>query len=54
MKKLQYKKQEDDFGETYTTSSHQPDKNKVTAITKMPVPTNKKQVKSFIRMINYF
>ena len=26
------------FGDTYTTSSHKPDKNKVTAITKMPVP----------------
>ena len=32
------------FGETYTTSSHKPDKNKVTAITKMPDSTNKKQV----------
>ena len=30
-----------------------PDKNKVTAITKMPAPTNKKQVQSFIGMINY-
>ena len=42
------------FGETYTTSSHKPDKNKVMAITKMPAPTNKKQVQSFIGMINYF
>ena len=30
-----------------------PDKNKATAITKMPAPTNKKQVQSFIGMINY-
>ena len=37
--KLQYKKQEVDFfGETYTTSGGMPDKNKVTAITKIPAP----------------
>ena len=41
------------FGETYTASSCQPDKKKVTAITKMPVPTNKNKVQSFIEMINY-
>ena len=41
------------FGETYTTSGHKPDKNKVTTITKMPTPTNKKQVQSFTGMINY-
>ena len=52
--KLQCKKQEVDFfSEMYTTSDCQPDKNKVTAITKMPAPTNKKQVQSFIGMINY-
>ena len=40
--KLQYKREEVDFlGETYTTSGCKPDKNKVTAITKMPAPTNK-------------
>ena len=43
----------DFFGEMYTTSSHKPDKNKATAITKMHGPTNKKQVQSFIGMINY-
>ena len=43
----------DFFGETYTTSGCKPDKKKVTAITKMPVPTSKKQVQPFIRMINY-
>ena len=38
--KLQYKeKQVDFFGEIYATSGHKPDKNKVTAISKMPVPT---------------
>ena len=53
-KRLQYKKQEVDFfSETYTTSCCKPDKNKVTAITKMPAPTNKKEVQSFIGMINY-
>ena len=52
--KLQYKKQEVDFfGETYTTRSHKPDKNKITAIIKMLAPMNKKQVQSFIGMINY-
>ena len=43
----------DFFGGTYTTSGHKPDKNKVIAITKLPAPTNKKQVQSFIGMINY-
>ena len=52
--KLQYKKQEVVFfGETYTTSGHNPDQNKITAIIKMPAPTNKKQVQSFIWMIMY-
>ena len=41
------------FGETYITSSHKADKNNVTAITKMPAPTNKKQIQSCIGMINY-
>ena len=41
------------FGETYTTSSHKPNKNKTTAITKMLAPTKKKQVQSFIGMIKY-
>ena len=52
--KLQYKKDKVDFfGETYTTSSHNPAKNKVSAITAMPSPTNNKQVQSFIGIINY-
>ena len=52
--KLQCKKQEVDFfSETYTTRGHKPDQNKVTAITKMSAPTKKKQVQSFIEMINY-
>ena len=52
--KLQYKKDEVDFfSETYITSGHKPDQSKVSAITKMLVPTSKKQVQSFIGMINY-
>ena len=52
--KMQYKKDEVDFfGETYTTSGHKPAKSKVSAIIAMPSPTNKKQVQSFIGMINY-
>ena len=52
--KLQYNKQEVDFfSETYTTNSCKSDKSKVTTITKMPTPTSKKQVQSFIGMINY-
>ena len=52
--KLQYKKQEVDFcGETYTTCGHKPAQSKVSAIRAMPAPTCKKQVQSFIGMINY-
>ena len=51
---LQYKQVEVEFcGETYTTSGHKPSKDKVSDITTMPSPTNKKQVKSFIGMISY-
>ena len=38
---------------TYTTSGHKPARSKVSVITAMPSPTNKKQVQSFIVMINY-
>ena len=52
--KLQYKKDEVDFlGKTYTISSCKSDKNKVSAITAMPVPTNKKKVQSFTGMVDY-
>ena len=52
--KLQYKQNEVEFfGETYTTSGHKANKDNVAAITSMPSPTNKKQVQSFIGMINY-
>ena len=50
--KLKYKQDEVEFfGETYTTISCKPAKNKV--ITAMPSPTNNKQVQSFIGTINY-
>ena len=53
--KLQYKQVEVEFfGETYTTGSHKPAKDKVSMTTAMHSPTNKKQVQSFIGMINYF
>ena len=53
--KLQYKKLEVDFfGETYTTSGHTPAQSNVSVITGMPAPTCKKQVQSFIGMVNYF
>ena len=52
--KLQNKQDEVEiFGGTYTTSGHKPSKDKVAAITSMPSPNNKKQVWSFIGMINY-
>ena len=52
--KLHYKKTEVDFlRETYTTDSHKPAQSKVSVISEMPPPTCKKQVQSFIRMINY-
>ena len=52
--KLQYKKTEVDFfGETYTTSGCKPAQSKVSAITEMPAPTCKKQVQSFIGMVNF-
>ena len=52
--KLAYKKIEVEFfGETYTTDGCKPAQSKVTAIVEMPPPTSKKQVQSFIGMINY-
>ena len=52
--KLQYKQGEVEFfGETYTIGGCKQSKDKVAAITTMPSLTNKKQVQSFIGMINY-
>ena len=52
--KLQYKKTEVDFfGETYTTDGFKPAQSKVSAMVEMPQPTCKKQVQSFIGMVNY-
>ena len=52
--KLQYKKTEVDFfRETYMIDGHKPAQTKVSAITMMPEPRCKKEVQSFIGMINY-
>ena len=52
--KLRFKCTEVDFyGKTYTTDWCKPAQNKITAIIKMPHPSSKKEVQSFIGMINY-
>ena len=52
--KLQYKQTEAEFlGGTYTINGHKPAKGKVQAIAKMPAPSCKKEVQSFIGMIKY-
>ena len=52
--KLACKKTEVDFfGKTYTTDGCKPAQSKVSAISEMPSPTSKKQVQSFIGMVNY-
>ena len=43
----------DFFGETYTTDGCRPAQSKVSVISEMPPPTCKKQVQSFIGMIDY-
>ena len=51
---IQYKKTEVDFfGETYTTNGCKPAQSRVSTIVEMPAPNCKKQVQSFIGMINY-
>ena len=52
--KLQYKQTEVDFfGKTYTIDGRKPSQSKVNAIQEMPPPQSKKQVQSFIGMVNY-
>ena len=52
--KLQYKQQEVKFfGETYTTDGCKPAQSKIKAIQEMLAPQCKKQVQSFIGMVNY-
>ena len=52
--KLQYKQtQVDFFGETYTTDGRKSSSDKVQAITNMPQPVSKKELQSFIGMVNY-
>ena len=53
-KKLQYKcTQVNFYGETYTTDGYKPVQSKITAIDEMPSPNSKKEVQSFLGMINY-
>ena len=52
--KLQYKQTKVDFfGEMYTTDGRKPSQSKVKAIQEMPPPQSKKQVQSFVGMVNY-
>ena len=52
--KLQYKQKEVEFfGGTYTIDGHKPVQSKIKAIQEMPAPQCKKQVESFIGMVNY-
>ena len=52
--KLKFKCSEVNFySETYTTDGLKPAQDKIQAIVKMPPPCNKKEVQSFIGMINY-
>ena len=52
--KLKFKCTEANFyGKTYTTDRHKPAQDKIQAIVKMPAPCDKKEVQSFIGMINY-
>ena len=41
------------YGETYTTDGHKLAQDKIQVIVNMPPPCNKKEVQSFIWMINY-
>ena len=41
------------YGKPYTTDGHKPVQNKITAIIKMPPPSSKREVQSFIGMIHY-
>ena len=52
--KLQYKCTEVNFyGKMYTTDGCKPAQSEITAIVKMLSPSSKKEVQSFIGMINY-
>ena len=52
--KLQYKKQEVTFfGENYTTQGRKPDPKKIEAIVKMKQPENKKEMQTFLGMVQY-
>ena len=46
-------KKSNSSGETYTTDGHEPAQSKIKAIQEMLAPQCKKQVQSFIGMVNY-
>ena len=53
-KKLQYKKHEVTFfGENYMTQGRKPDSKKIEAIVKMKQPENKKEMQTFLGMVQY-
>ena len=52
--KLQYKKHEVTFfGKNYTTQGRKPDPKKIKAIVKMKQPENKKEMQTFLGMVQY-
>ena len=52
--KIRFKKKEVTFfGETYTTDGRKPDPGKVEAILNLKLPENKKELQSFLGMVNY-
>ena len=51
---IQYKKNKVEFfGETYTIDGRKADPKKIEAIVKIPNPTNKKEVQTFLGMVQY-
>ena len=53
-KKLQYKKHEVTFfGENYMTQGRKPDPKKIKAIVKMNQPQKKKEMQTFLGMVQY-
>ena len=41
------------FGEVISRDREQPDQTKLSIVTEMPLPTNKKEYKSFLGIMNY-
>ena len=54
LEKLQYKKHEVTFfGKNYMTQGRKPDPKKIKAIVKMKQPENKKEMQTFLGMVQY-